>query len=58
MFSGYIHTVLFFAFGRLIFCSGGKFVIIEEDFETSKNRSGLARLAAGYEPGVGRVKVS
>jgi hypothetical protein len=41
MFSGYIHTVLFFVFGRLIFCSGGKFVIIEEDFETSKNGSGL-----------------
>jgi hypothetical protein len=58
IFPGYIHTVLFFVFGRLIFCSGGKFVIFEEDFETSKNGSGLERLDAGNEPGVGRVKVS
>ena len=58
MFPGYIHTVLFFVFGRLIFCSGGKFVIFEEDFETSKNGSGLERLDARYEQGVGRVKVS
>jgi hypothetical protein len=58
MFPGYIHTVLFFVFGRLIFCSGGKFVIFEEDFETSKKGSGLERLGARYEQGVGRVKVS
>ena len=42
MFPGYIHTVLFFVFGRLIFCSGGKFVIFEEDFETSKTAAALS----------------